>query len=158
MILGWTVLHGSVRERRSRIAAAALLAACTCCLAAAGLLLDPRHPALVWSAAAVSAIALAAVIPAVRLRAPSVEVAVAADGSIRLRPTAGPAGDAVQVARCAFVAPWLITLRCGTMWVPVWPDSAPADAFRRLHACARWVGSPNPRSADARSENHDSEG
>jgi hypothetical protein len=48
-------------------------------------------------------------------------------------------------ARRVFVAPWLITLHDGTMWVPIWPDALLPGAFRRLLACARWIGDEAPK-------------
>jgi hypothetical protein len=68
--------------------------------------------------------------------APSFDVAIDAEGWLLLRPTAAD-GAAVPV-RCGFAAPWLISVRHGTMWVPIWPDSVPPSTFRRLWVHIRW--------------------
>jgi hypothetical protein len=141
VILGWTVLQPSVRERRLWLAAVVATALSAGVLAIAALGADPRHPVRVWSAALVSAVASAwALTRARRLTGLRREVKIDADGSIWARTQSGVFGPECE-SYCAFVAPWLITLRCGAMLVPVWPDSLPSDAFRRLHACARWSGS-----------------
>ena len=148
MILGWTVLRPSVRERWLRLAALVIALAITCALTLVALLADPRHPGRLW-AAVVGCAALAAFI-AWRLPRgdrPLLEVAVDAHGAPLLRATPrvaeGGAMDGAPVAGCVFAAPWLITLRRGALRAPIWPDSMPADAFRRLYACVRW-GSPAP--------------
>lgn len=147
MILGWTPLRASAREGRLWLAALTVALAVTCALTFAALLADPRHPGRLWAATLVCA-AIAAII-AWRLRpsrGPALELAIDAHGSPLLRATTGvAAAEPAPVARCVFAAPWLITLRCGALHAPVWPDSMPADAFRRLHACVRWA-SPAPDS------------
>jgi hypothetical protein len=145
VILGWTVLQPSARERRLWLAAVAATAASACVLAVAALVADPRYPGRVWSGALVSA--AACVWALVRARPSSGgrrEVKIDADGSIWTRVQAGVFSSisaSEHESRCVFAAPWLITLRCGAMLIAVWPDSLPLDAFRRLHACARWSGS-----------------
>jgi len=150
VILGWTVLRPSVRERRLRLAALTAVLAVTCALTLAALLADPRHPGRLW-AVVLGCAAVAALVAWRRPRGggPSLEVAVDAQGMPLLRATTGvaeddatdPVADAAPVARCVFAAPWLITLQRGALRAPIWPDSMPADAFRRLYACVRW-GSP----------------
>jgi hypothetical protein len=127
-------------------------------LMAAALWLDPRHPARVWGAALAAAVgAIWAMRDARRTSAERTEVSIASDGAVQAR-TAGTAEvGPPAVVRCIFVAPWLITLRCGAMLVPIWPDSLPSDAFRRLHACARWAGAMSAAGAghDQRTGSHD---
>lgn len=158
MILGWTQLRPSARERRLQQSALATALLVTCALTFAALYADPRHPRELW-ATVVACAAIAAFI-AWRLRPrgwSQLEVAVDANGLPWLRATstvtnsrdAGP-----PLARCVFAAPWLITLQCGALRTPVWPDSMPAEAFRRLHACVRWRSSvadpaPDPASMSA---------
>jgi hypothetical protein len=146
VILSWTVLQPSARERRLWLAAVVATGASACVLAVAVPVADPRHPGHLWSAALVSA--AASVWALVRARPSSGgsrEVKIDADGSIWTRIQAGASNSECE-SRCVFAAPWLITLRCGAMLVAVWPDSLPSDAFRRLHACARWSGSAGPKA------------
>jgi hypothetical protein len=145
VILGWTVLQPSARERRLWLAAVVATTVSACVLAVAALVADPRHPERVWSAALISTAASGwALVRARPSSGRSREVKIDADGSIWTRTQDGlrdSDSDPECEARCVFAAPWLITLRCGAMLVAVWPDSLPSEAFRRLHACARWSGS-----------------
>jgi len=141
VILGWTVLQPSARERRLWLAAVATTAISAIVLAVAALVADPRHPVRVWSAALVSAAASGWALSSARPSSGrSREVKIDADGVIWMRARPG-VPDSEGRARCVFVSPWLITLRCGAMLVAVWPDSLPPDAFRRVAAVARWSGS-----------------
>jgi hypothetical protein len=78
-----------------------------------------------------------------------VEVGIDADGRLIAR------GRQVDLAGvyCVFAAPWLITLKSGTMWIAVWPDSVPQTTFRRLWIHIRWsagrVGA-RPSAAEGR--------
>jgi pimeloyl-ACP methyl ester carboxylesterase len=138
VILGWTVLQPSARERRLWLAAVAATAASAGVLVVAALLADPRYPVRVRGAALVSAAAAAWALSNARPSSGrSREVRIDAEGSIWMR-TQPAAGDSECKSRSVFVAPWLITLRCGAMLIAAWPDSLPSDAFRRLHPCARW--------------------
>jgi hypothetical protein len=40
--------------------------------------------------------------------------------------------------KMAFAAPWLISLRRGTMLVAIWPDSLPQSTYRQLWVHLRW--------------------
>lgn len=157
MILGWTVLQPSARERRLRLAAIAAAATVAAVLAIAAVALDPPHPVRVWVAAGIAVVAAGwGVRGACQAAGRRTEVSVASDGAVQARPLNGR-GDALEAAaRCVFVAPWLITLKSGAMLVPVWPDALSPDAFRRLHACARWAGTGGPAGADKdkRTGNH----
>lgn len=149
MILGWTVLQPSVRERRLWLAAIAAAATVAAVLAIAALALDPRHPVRVWVAAGMAVVAVSWGVRGARQAAGRrTEVSVAPDGAVQARPLNGRADALGGAARCVFVAPWLITLKSGGMLVPVWPDALSPDAFRRLHACARWAGTGGPAGAD----------
>ena len=75
-----------------------------------------------------------------RVTLASREISISDDGSFMMRGTAPGQNELTVSARCVFVARWLITMRCGAILVPVWPDSLPQEAYRRLHACALWVG------------------
>jgi hypothetical protein len=123
------------------LAAVAAAATTSAALLAAAMLNDPRHPQQVWSAGVVSAMAAVWAVSGWRRAATrQFEVAIGEDGSLLARRRDSP--DAVRPgpSRTVFVAPWLITLQRGAMLVPIWSDSVDPDAFRRLHACARWAG------------------
>ncbi len=80
-----------------------------------------------------------------------------------MRATAAGSNAPAVAARCVFVAPWLITMRCGAILVPVWPDSLPQEAFRRLHACVLWAGAAGgagsiQTDADRRNNDNDNAG
>jgi hypothetical protein len=121
----------------------AATAGSACVLAIAAVVADPRYPVRIWTAALVSAVACVWALVRCRLSSGrSREVRIDADGSIWTRIQAG-VPDSECESRCVFAALWLITLRCGAMLVAVWPDSLPSEAFRRLHACARWSGLTN---------------
>ncbi len=120
------------------------MAVATCGLVAAlltiaALELDPRHPLRVGAAAA---LAVAATLWGIRkLRNPVsalAELQIGADGCIRLRDARGGPGTTEQKVKCVFAAPWLITLRSGSKFIRLWPDSLPPETFRRVYACIRW--------------------
>jgi hypothetical protein len=46
--------------------------------------------------------------------------------------------------QCVFAAPWLITLKHGTMLIPIWPDSIPGNTYRRLWVHIRWGSGRRP--------------
>jgi hypothetical protein len=156
VILGWTVLQRSVRERQLWVAAAVVLVACFCTLLTAALMLDPRHPFVVWAAALFSAVAAIWALKSVPQNPPGFEIAIGADGELRVR-RCEAADEPLATAYCMFVAPWLITLRCGGIVLPVWPDSLPASAFRRLHACARWAAPADTSTRGRRAQSNDDE-
>lgn len=143
MLLGWTVLQPSARERQwlqGAVAACLMIAAA---LAVAAATLDPRHPLRVGAASAVAFGAWLWGIGRLRRRVDrAFEIAIRA-GRVELRRASGRA-DPGPPPRCVFAAPWLITFRLGSTWVRVWPDSLPPEAFRRVHACVRW----QPSGAD----------
>ena len=156
MILGWTVLQRSVRERQLWIAAAVVMGASCCTLLTAALTLDPRHPFVVWAAALLSAAAAIWAVKSVSQNHPEFEVAIGADGELRVR-RSEVAGEPLAAAYCMFVAPWLITLRCDGIVLAVWPDSLPASAFRRVHACARWAAPADASTRARRAQSTDDE-
>lgn len=145
MILNWTALRPSARERRWRRGALGAAFGVVGLLLWATIAGDPRHPELLWTA-----LALAVVMFAVATRRADQDVAreicIGRDGVILLRDATIPGGPVVSLG-CVFRAPWLITLVHGTMWMPVWPDTLPADEFRRLWVCVRWGRSKGKASA-----------
>ena len=79
------------------------------------------------------------------LREP-IEIGVDDSGGIALRRVIGTGGSTDQRLQCVFAAPWLITLKSGTMWVCIWPDSVPGNLFRRFWVHVRW--NPGRQPAD----------
>jgi len=148
VILGWTALRPSARERRWRQLALLAALGVTLALLWAAIAGDPRRPELLWAAVALASIMLAAGALRTGYRTQS-EICIGDDGVVRLR-AAAPPDAPVHDAHSVFRAPWLITLAHGTMWQAVWPDSLPPEAFRRLWACVRWAPSrPRPSPVDA---------
>jgi len=127
-----------MRERRWLQLATLTCARVAALLTVAALVLDPRHPLRVGTAAL---LALAAALWGVRqLRAKgaaTVEIRIR-DGDVWLREEATDLEVREERARCVFAAPWLITFRFGSNYVRLWPDCLPPDVFRRVHACVRW--------------------
>jgi hypothetical protein len=69
----------------------------------------------------------------------AIEIGVDDDGAVRFREEDGRSeGNQERLLECVFAAPWLITLRHGTMLLPVWPDSLSEAVFRRLWVHLRW--------------------
>lgn len=100
----------------------------------------PADPMLLTVAALAAAGALVA---GRRPAAPDLEIGVDARG--RLVARRGRAADPLeQGLQCVFAAPWLITLRSGTMWVPIWADAVPGNTFRRLWVHIRWNSARQP--------------
>jgi hypothetical protein len=133
VLVPWTPLAPSQRERRLQQLGGTLALISAVVLAIAATRADPFG-----SIQAVLAVLLAAgaVFAWRARRSPTFEVAIDADGQLLLRLTAAP--DRALPARCGFAAPWLISVRSDTMWVPIWPDSVPSNAFRRLWVHIRW--------------------
>jgi hypothetical protein len=66
------------------------------------------------------------------------EVGVDQHGRLAVR-RAEPCDGAPEAGpRCAFASPWLITIKFGSICLPIWPDSLPASTFRRLWVHVRW--------------------
>ena len=155
MIIGWTVLQRSKRELQLWGAAAVLMIVCCGALVFAALMRDPRQPLVVWTAVLLSATAAIWTVRSVPRSEPGLEIAIGADGALQVRRCEGGADEPPTPARCIFVAPWLITLRCGGVVLPIWPDSLPAPAFRRLHACTRWDSSAEASTRRRRAQSND---
>ena len=136
MLLPWTALQPSVRERRWRRAGQAIAGLAAIALAAAAFKASFDVPLLLLAVGAAFACWLAGR----RRRTEAIEIAVDDGGAVCFRNAESPRFDGTQgrVLECAFAAPWLITLRHGTMLLPVWPDSMPEKAFRRLWVYLRW--------------------
>lgn len=126
-------------ERRWLQAAVATCGLVAALLTLAALILDPRHPLRVGSAAALAG---AATLWGIRKLQDPVsaltELRIGADGHIRLRDARAGPGSPEQKVKCVFAAPWLITLRSGSRFIRLWPDSLPPETFRRVYAYIRW--------------------
>jgi len=156
VVLGWTVLQPSARERRWLQVAVAACLAVAVALAFAAVTMDPRHPSRVGTAAAAAVVAsLWGIVRLRRTSSDAFEVCVR-NGRVELRARDAGEAPAETPTRCVFAAPWLITFRSGSNWVRVWPDSVPPDVFRRLHACVRWerpAGTDSKQTPGPRPEN-----
>jgi hypothetical protein len=142
VLVAWTPLAPSRREQVLRRCAQA-----AACVAAAALLGAASAADPFDRLAALGALpaALAAVAAGRAARRRPVEVGVDRGGRLVMRAIDAGDRDAVQRLQCVFAAPWLITLGSGSTWVPIWPDSVPADAFRRFWVHIRWsAGEPLP--------------
>ena len=112
------------------------LASCAALLAAA-FASNPFNP----TPAGLAGIAGLAVWLTTRVRTGGLfEVGISSLGEIKLRersPALSEDSDSA-VVRVAFAAPWLISLRRGTMLVAIWPDSLPQSTYRQLWVHLRW--------------------
>jgi hypothetical protein len=134
VLVPWTPLAPSQRERRLRQLGAVLAVATAATVLITALRSEPFDVAL---AALALLLAVAAAWVWRARRAPSMDVAIDADGRLLVRSSTG-VDVGPSLARCRFAAPWLISIRSGTMWVPIWPDSVPPSTFRRLWVHIRW--------------------
>jgi hypothetical protein len=125
-----------VRERRWRRAGQAIAGLAAVALAAAAFKASFDVGLLLLAVGA----ALAGWLGGRKRRGEAIEIAVDDDGAVCFRNAKSSRLDGTQgrVLECAFAAPWLITLRHGTMLLPVWPDSMAERAFRRLWVYLRW--------------------
>jgi hypothetical protein len=136
VLLPWVALEPSVRERRWRRAGRAIAGLATVALAAAAFKASFDLPLLLLAFGA----AFASWLAGRRRGLDSLEICVDDAGAVRCRAKEDgrSAGGQESLLECAFAAHWLITLRHGTMLLPVWPDSLPEKAFRRLWVHLRW--------------------
>jgi hypothetical protein len=138
--LPWTVLQPSARERRwLQVARFGAIVGAGVSIAAL-LTSEPRAP---WAAGVVLLAALGLVF--FPRRRSAWQLAIADDGRVM-----GRAADNAPERRlqCLFASTWLITLRVGTEVVAVWPDSLPADFYRRLWVHLRWTRAESPAAVD----------
>jgi hypothetical protein len=147
VLVPWTPLAPSRRERAiRRIGVAAVLATAAGLLAAAAgeEALDPLP-----AGAALLAL-LAGIFAARSTPAEPIEVGVDRLGALTVRGVTGCIDAPEHGVQCVFAAPWLITLKCGTMLIAIWPDSVPGNAFRRLWVHVRWGAGRQPADRPAR--------
>jgi hypothetical protein len=146
VLVPWIRLSPSRREQDLRRLAQVLSALSALALLGASFPHGEVEPAPLLGAL------LAAVAAAVAARArptPLLDVGVDDAGALVVRaPNDGDGGPEHRLP-CVFAAPWLITLRRGTMWVRIWPDSLPGNAFRRFWVHIRWNPGRQPAGRTA---------
>lgn len=145
MLVSWTLLQPSARGRRWRHVGLAIGFAAALCLFAAAAVSAPFDAVLALLAGIACVATWAA---AGRRGREPFEVGVSALGEVKLRER-DRADDAAVSVSVAFASPWLITLRRGTMLIPIWPDSLPQSTFRQLWVHLRW-GREMPGDDDRR--------
>lgn len=137
MLVPWTTLQPSRQARRWRHVGIGIAIASAVALLAAAAASSPFNLGLAILAGVVGVVGWVAV----RERATgSLQIGVSALGTIELRECAPPGGAAVLAPplSVSFAAPWLISLRRGTMLIPIWPDCLPPHIFRQLWVHVRW--------------------
>jgi hypothetical protein len=147
VLVPWTPLTPSRRERAvRRLGVAASLATAAALLGAAvgGEALDPLP-----ASAALLAL-LAGVFAARSTPTGPIEVGVDRSGALTVRGATGCIDAPEHRLKCVFAAPWLITVKRGTMLIPIWPDSVPGNAYRRLWVHVRWGAGRQPADRPAR--------
>lgn len=144
MLVPWTALQPSERARRWRQVALAIAVASSVALFAAAIASASFNAGL-----AMLAVLAGLVTWAITRRRPigSFEIGVSPTGEIKLRQNEPPDSAAEPPLHVSFAAPWLISLRRGTMLIPVWPDSLPRSVFQQLWVHLRW-GRAVPKKND----------
>jgi hypothetical protein len=143
VLVAWTPLSPSRREQRLRRVAQVL--GCSAAIVLLGAAFQDASIEPVPALAALLA-AAAGLLAGRRDPAEAIEIGIDDCGCVAAR-RASDAGESPEHRlRCVFAAPWLITLRSGTMWVRVWPDSVPGNIFRRFWVHIRW--NPGRQPAD----------
>ena len=141
MLVPWTPLTPSRGEQAARRAGVCLALATSAALvfaAARGEAFDP-FLGLAALLALVAGVAAARSSPA-----DPIEVGVDRSGALTVRRVTAIDNTPEYGLRCVFAAPWLITLKCGTMLLPIWPDSVPGNTYRRLWVHIRWGSGRQP--------------
>jgi len=137
VLVPWTTLQPSSRARQwRRIGLGIALVSSTALLAAAA-----ASASFDAGLALLAGVAGLATWAATRRRAGGqFEVGISSLGEIEVR-ACDPAVSDVSAAGAvsvAFASPWLISLRRGTMLIPIWPDSLPQSTYRQLWVHLRW--------------------
>ncbi len=137
MLVPWTIVQPSRQARRWRHMGLGIAIASALALFAAATASSPFNLGLAVLATVVGVVGWVVV----RERAAgSFEIGVSAIGTVELRecaPTGGAAVSGMPLS-VSFAAPWLISLRRGTMLIPIWPDCLPPSVFRQLWVHVRW--------------------
>ncbi len=153
MLVPWSVLRPSLQARRVRQVGYAIAGVSSAMLLGAAFAVEPFDSSRLVVAIFVMIFCAFAARPASRRR--PLEIAVALDGEIKLRErrSSGGAGFAEgepaesMPVTVSFAAPWLISLRSGTMLVSIWPDCLAPSVYRQLWVHLHW-GRAAPRDDD----------
>ena len=131
MLVPWSVLRPSLQARRVRRIGYAIGGVSSVVLFSAALVAEPFDATRLLLAVCVAILCLLVALHVPHRKA--LEIGVAPNGEIKLRECRSsdgadlgegePAGS--MPLRVSFAAPWLISLRSGTMFVPIWPDCLP---------------------------------
>ncbi|MGZ8253861.1 MAG: hypothetical protein ACXWVT_03345, partial [Burkholderiaceae bacterium] len=135
MLVPWTPLTPSRLERSVRRIGLCLAFATSAALIVATARSQPFEPLLAITALLT---VLAGAFAARPTPPNSIEVGVDRFGALAVRRAASLDNVPEHGLHCVFAAPWLITLKCGTMLIPIWPDSVPGNTYRRLWVHIRW--------------------
>ena len=136
----WTALQPSPRALRWRVIGLGLALASSLAILIAAVSSAPFDPALLLLAGITGCAAWASMRG--RVSAP-LEIGVSSLGEISVRERAPSLSDkrpAVPQSPVyvVFMSTWLISLRRGSMLIPIWPDSLPQSTYRRLSVHLRW--------------------
>gem|GEM_PF-1215605 len=137
MLVPWTALRPSLQSLRWRRAGIGLALVTAAALAAAAMASAPSSVRQVSLAILAVLTGVFAWIASRRRPARPWEIGVSTKGEVELRGVE-PASQPARPFQLAFAAPWLISLRSGTMFIPIWPDSLPQSVYRRLWVHLRW--------------------
>ena len=141
MRVPWTPLAPSRRERAVRRIGVWLVFSASAALLAAAARAEPFDPVLALGALLGF---LAGALAGRSSTGAPVEVGVDHSGALTVRRATVLDNGPEHRLQCIFAAPWLITLKSGTMWVPIWPDSVPGNTYRRLWVHIRWSSGRKP--------------
>jgi hypothetical protein len=87
---------------------------------------------------------LAGVVANLPVATDPIEVGIDHAGALTLRRGNTADRGPEPESRCVFATPWLITIKRGTMLVPIWPDAVPGNTYRRLWVHIRWSSGRQP--------------
>jgi len=137
LLVPWTTLQPSSRARQWRGVGLGIALVSSTALLAAAVASAPFNGGLALLAGVAGLTAWAATR---RRGGGPFEVSVSSLGEIRVRECDPAVSDipAAAAVRVAFASPWLISLRRGTMLIPIWPDSLPQSIYRQLWVHLRW--------------------
>lgn len=142
MLVAWTPLSPSRREQGLRRVARVLGCSTAVVLVGAAFRAGSIEPAAALAALLAAIGGWLAGRPA---REAPIDIGIDDSGCIAARRLTAM-DETTEHLRCVFAAPWLITLKSGTMRVRLWPDSVPGNIFRCLWVHIRW--NPDRQPAD----------
>jgi hypothetical protein len=146
VLVPWTPLTPSRRERAVRRIGVALGLATSSALLVAASRSEPLDPFL--GVAALLALLGSVLAGRAAPTGSPIEVAIDQSGVLAVRRVVDTGSE--PGVQCVFHAPWLITLKRGTMLIPIWPDAVPGNTYRRLWVHVRWGAGQQPANLPAR--------